>query len=71
MTAELFDTHAHLTDPKIAADLEAVLARAWSAGVTSMVVIGYDLPSSEEAVRLAGQHPGRLHPAVGLHPHEA
>jgi len=71
MTAELFDTHAHLTDPKIAADVEAVLARAWSAGVTSMVVIGYDLPSSEEAVRLAGQHPGRLYPAVGLHPHEA
>ena len=71
MTAELFDTHAHLTDPKIAADLEAVLERAWSAGVRSMVVVGYDLPSSEEAVRLAARYPGQLYPAVGLHPHEA
>jgi TatD DNase family protein len=35
-----------------------------------MVVVGYDLPSSELAVKLAEQHQG-LWAAVGVHPHDA
>lgn len=71
MTAALFDTHAHLTDPKLAAEADAVVARAAAAGVVELLTLGYDLPSSEAAVALARRFPGRVHAAVGLHPHEA
>ncbi len=71
MTATLIDTHAHLQDPKIAPDIEAVLARAAAAGVAQVLVAGYDLPSSEAAVELARQHSGIVLAAAGIHPHEA
>jgi len=35
-----------------------------------MIVVGYDLPSSETAAALARQHP-RLYASVGVHPHDA
>jgi TatD DNase family protein len=71
MTEALFDTHAHLTDPKFAGEAAAVVERAVAAGVREMLALGYDLPSSEAAVELARAFPGRVHAAVGLHPHEA
>jgi TatD DNase family protein len=66
----LIDTHCHLNHRDFAHDREAVLARARAAGVGAMVVIGYDLPSSEAAVALAEAEPS-LFAAVGVHPHEA
>lgn len=36
-----------------------------------MIVIGYDLPSSEQAVALAEAHAPELWAAVGVHPHDA
>ncbi|MEJ5221272.1 MAG: TatD family hydrolase, partial [Tepidiforma sp.] len=71
MTATLFDTHAHLTDPKLAPEADAVIARAAAAGVREMLTLGYDLPSSEAAAELARRFPGSVYAAVGLHPHEA
>lgn len=71
MTAALFDTHAHLTDPKLAAEADAVIARAVAAGVGEVLTLGYDQPSSEAAVELARSFPGSVYAAVGLHPHEA
>ncbi|MDQ3700420.1 MAG: TatD family hydrolase [Chloroflexota bacterium] len=69
-SAPLVDTHVHLTDRRYAGDLDAVLARAREAGVRAMVVVGYDLPSSREAVGLASRYP-ELWAAVGIHPHGA
>jgi len=66
----IIDTHTHLNDPAFASDLEAVLARAAAAGVTAMIVAGYDLPSSQQAVALAERYPA-LWAAVGVHPHDA
>lgn len=66
----LVDTHAHLTDSRYDGDLEAVLGRAGAAGVTGIVVAGYDLPSSRAAVDLAARSP-RIWAAVGIHPHDA
>lgn len=66
----LVDSHCHLNHPKLAADLNDVLCRAGLAGVSRMVVVGYDLSSSREAVSLANAHPSVL-AAVGVHPHEA
>ncbi|MBW1646053.1 MAG: TatD family hydrolase [Deltaproteobacteria bacterium] len=62
-----FDSHCHLTDEPLAGRLEAVLARARRAGITGIMVPGYDLDSSRAAARLAGRHPGLVF-AVGVHP---
>lgn len=64
------DTHTHLNHPRLLRQLSGVLARAREAGVGEMIVVGYDLTSSERAVELVGQHEG-LYAAVGVHPHEA
>ena len=66
----LFDTHCHLNDKAYQADLAAVLKRARAAGVARMLVVGYDLPSSQQALALAEAEDG-IYAAVGIHPHEA
>jgi TatD DNase family protein len=68
--ARLIDTHTHLTDRRFAGDLAAVVQRARDAGLVGMVVVGYDLASSEAAVTLASQHPD-VWATVGIHPHHA
>jgi TatD DNase family protein len=65
------DTHAHLDDARFSPDLEAVLERAWEAGVHRIVTVGQDRPTSENAVALARRYPGRVFAAAGIHPHEA
>ena len=66
----LVDTHAHLNDRRFARDVDAAVRRAQAAGVVGMVVVGYDLPSSRTAVRLANQYDA-VRAAVGIHPHHA
>src|SRR4051794_32203478 len=64
------DTHCHLNHGDFAADLEPAIERAVDAGVEAMLVIGYDMASSERAVELA-EADARLWAAVGMHPYEA
>jgi TatD DNase family protein len=66
----LIDTHCHLNHADFDTDRDAAIARAHAAGVGAMVVIGYDVPSSERAVALAAAEP-TLYAAVGVHPHDA
>ena len=66
----LIDTHAHLQMDDYDSDRDAVIARAADAGVTRIINAGFDLLSSEQAVRLAEEH-GNLYAAVGVHPHDA
>lgn len=66
----LFDSHCHLNDEEFAADLDRVLDRARETGVREMLVVGYDLPSSQQAVKLAEDNLG-VYAAVGVHPHDA
>jgi TatD DNase family protein len=71
MTApRLFDTHAHLHFPELAADLDAVLERAGAAGVIGMVTIGTDRETNPAAVAIAERLP-HVHATVGIHPHDA
>ena len=49
-----FDSHAHLDDERFQKDFEEILARMKHSGVTAMMNIGCDLPSSENSVRLGG-----------------
>ncbi|MEX0785985.1 MAG: TatD family hydrolase [Dehalococcoidia bacterium] len=66
----LFDSHAHIQGPEFDADRDAVLERARAAGVEGMLVLGWDVPSSERAIALAATQPGVL-AAAGCHPHSA
>ncbi len=49
----IIDTHCHLNHKKLAEDIPGVLARAEAVGVGRLIVVGFDMPSSEEAVRIA------------------
>jgi TatD DNase family protein len=66
----LVDTHCHIDGDRFDEDRQAVLARARAAGVTAMINVGCDLPSSRRSLDLARTHPD-LFAAVGVHPHEA
>lgn len=67
----LIDTHCHFNHDRLAGDLDACLERAAAAGVRQMIVVGYDVPSSELAIAQAESHPGVLFAAIGVHPHDA
>ena len=71
----LIDSHAHLTDERFDTDRAEVLVRAADTGVEAVVVIGHDLESSQQVVRLVS--PGTdddsrapaLFGTVGFAPH--
>jgi TatD DNase family protein len=62
----LIDTHTHLQFGEFDKDREAVLERAWQAGLEAIVVLGVDAASSEAAIALAEANP-RLYATVGWH----
>ncbi len=66
----LIDTHAHLTFPDFANDLEGILARAAEAGVTRVVTIGTSVESSRLAVTLAEKY-ATVFAVIGIHPDNA
>ena len=66
----LIDTHCHLAADAFAADLDAVLERAWAAGVGHLIVIGEQPESATRALDLALLD-RRISATAGLHPHEA
>ena len=67
----MIDIGANLAHDSFDADREAVLARAWAAGLEAIVVTGSSLESARAAAALAQQHPERLYATAGLHPHHA
>lgn len=62
-----FDSHCHLGDEAFKEDLEDVLLRAENESVNRILVLGWDLPSSKEAVQLAQRYKS-VYAAVGFHP---
>src|SRR5262245_58872441 len=66
----LADVHAHLTHHRLAADVDAVLARARSAGVTTVIANGLNPSDNEGVLALARRHPS-VRPAFGLYPVDA
>lgn len=66
----MIDTHAHLDMEPFNTDREEVIARAAESGVSLIITVGIDLPSSEAAVQLAQDYPEVL-ATVGFHPHES
>jgi TatD DNase family protein len=71
LALDLIDIGSNLTHDSFAADRDAVMARAFEAGVRRQIITGADLPSSHQAAALAAQHPARLWSTAGVHPHHA
>jgi TatD DNase family protein len=67
---EFVDTHAHLQEPEFADDADAVVERARTAGVTTLVLPAVDLETARSALALAHRHQG-IYATAGYHPHEA
>lgn len=67
---ELIDTHAHLDHDWFDGERDEIVQRALEAGVTTIITIGADLPSSEAAVKLAEKYED-VYATVGIHPHDA
>ncbi len=63
----LFDTHSHLSDERLALDLDPVLRRATEAGVVGIVAIGTTVETSRQGVAIAAKHEG-VWAAVGIQP---
>jgi TatD DNase family protein len=66
----LFDTHAHLNAEEYLEDLDEVIFRAQDAGVTNMVVVGFDRPTIERAMELVDRY-DFLYASIGWHPVDA
>jgi TatD DNase family protein len=74
----LIDSHAHLDSARYDEDRDALLARAWHAGVRTVLSIGIgDGPDTmHRAVDLSREYAGkpetpRILASAGVHPHEA
>ena len=68
---ELIDIGVNLSSDRFDADREAVLLRAFDAGVVQMMLTGCSLQSSREALDMAQNRPGQLFSTAGVHPHDA
>jgi TatD DNase family protein len=66
----LVDTHAHLDDRRMRADLPAILGRAVNEGVSQIIAVGTTAASSAGSLELATEHRG-VFAVVGIHPNEA
>ena len=63
----LVDSHCHIQDVKFEDDRDAVIARSLET-LDWMVVIGDDLPTSQQAIAVTGD---RIYASVGVHPYYA
>mgnify|MGYP001148868164 CR=1 FL=1 len=66
----LVDSHAHIQLSQFDRDRHDVLQRAKSAGIEQILVVGFDLKTSQQAVELA-MNTENLWATVGMHPHDA
>jgi len=66
----LVDSHCHLDFPDFATEREAIVARARSAGVETMLTIGTRLDEFATVRAIAEAH-NEIWCSVGVHPHEA
>ena len=53
---EFFDSHSHYNDEKFDEDREQILEEIYKAGVTKVIVAGYDINSSKKAVDLSKKY---------------
>ncbi len=64
---ELVDTHAHLNFPAFEKDLEEVIKTSLAEGVTTIINVGTDLPTSKTSIELAEKY-NFIFATAGIHP---
>ena len=64
------DTHSHIHFEQFDSDRELVLQRAIKNKVNSIIDIGTDVETSQQAISLAEKY-AVVHAAVGIHPNDA
>lgn len=67
----LIDIGLNLTHDSFDRDRDSVIAAAFAAGVTRMIVTGTTVTASAQAQELAQSRPGMLYATAGVHPHHA
>lgn len=68
----LVDTHCHLADPKLYADVDAAVERAAAAGVRVIISVGAigSIQTDRDTVSIAQRH-DNVYAVIGVHPHDA
>lgn len=68
----LLDSHAHLDDSDFDADRDAVIDRAWAAGLRYLLVAGGGTgPDRLDSPLAIAERDEKIFASVGVHPHEA
>lgn len=67
----IIDTHCHLNSPQLYSKRDELIKKAQAVGVCKFIVVGYDLKSSQLAVKISEEYPGVVFAAVGIHPSDA
>ncbi|MEG1981674.1 MAG: TatD family hydrolase [Clostridia bacterium] len=65
----LFDSHAHLDDPKFDADRDEIITSLKAKNVTNVINIGANIETSIDSVKLANKYPF-IYAAIGVHPYD-
>lgn len=66
---KLFDSHAHYNDEKFSEDREIVLQEIKKSGIEKLVVAGYNLEKSKEAIQIANEYEN-IFATVGISPND-
>ena len=53
---DFFDTHSHYNDEKFDIDRENIIRATYEAGITKFVCAGYNIKSSQKAIKMANTH---------------
>jgi TatD DNase family protein len=64
----MIETHAHIYSDDYADDRDAMLNRAWGAGIEQIWMPNCDHTTIAGMMDLAGRFPGKCLPMIGLHP---
>ena len=66
---ELFDSHAHYNDEKFDEDRQEILCKIKEAGITKIIIAGYDLVGSKKAVQIAEENEW-IYATCGISPND-
>lgn len=66
----LIDCHAHLHVDAFDTDRQSVIERAYAAGITTIINVGFDVEGNFKSLQLAKQH-DFIFATMGVHPHLA
>jgi len=66
----LIDTHCHIQFKPLINEVDQVIARAKSANVKKMIIVGCDIETTKKAIEISEKNEG-IFAAVGLHPQDS